>query len=109
VINADLGRAAGASACFYPPDPASFETCTIGGNLAENSGGLRCVKYGVTRDWVLAWRSCWPTAASSAPAASTVKDVMGYDLTRLFVGSEGTLGHDHRGDAAAAAQTRRRS
>ncbi|HEY7600836.1 MAG TPA: FAD-binding protein, partial [Candidatus Limnocylindrales bacterium] len=53
VVNADLGRAAAEHGLFYPPDPASFETCTIGGNLAENSGGLRCVKYGVTVDWVL--------------------------------------------------------
>ena len=53
VINADLGRAVAEHGLFYPPDPASFEICSIGGNLAENSGGLRCVKYGVTRDYVL--------------------------------------------------------
>jgi glycolate oxidase len=53
VINADLNRAVAEHGLLYPPDPASFEMCTIGGNLAENSGGLRCVKYGVTRDWVM--------------------------------------------------------
>ena len=70
VINADLGRAVAEQGLFYPPDPASFEICTIGGNLAENSGGLRCVKYGVTRA-ISCWgsRSCWRTGASSGRAA----------------------------------------
>ena len=63
IINADLGRAVAEHGLFYPPDPASFEICSIGGNLAENSGGLRCVKYGVTRATTsLGWRSCWRTA-----------------------------------------------
>ncbi len=92
VINADLGRAAAAKGLFYAPDPASFETCTIGGNLAENSGGLRCVKYGVTRDAVLALEVVLADGAVIRTGGKTVKDVMGYDLSHLFIGSEGTLG-----------------
>ena len=92
VINADLGRAAAEVGLFYAPDPASFEICTIGGNLAENSGGLRCVKYGVTRDWVLGLEVVLATGEVVRTGGKTVKDVAGYDLTGLFVGSEGTLG-----------------
>jgi glycolate oxidase len=92
VINAELGRAAAEHGLFYPPDPASFEMCTIGGNLAENSGGLRCVKYGVTRDWVLGLEVVLASADVVRTGGKTVKDVAGYDLTGLFVGSEGTLG-----------------
>ena len=92
VINADLGRAVAEHGLFYPPDPASFEICTIGGNLAENSGGLRCVKYGVTRDCVLGLEVVLADGAVIRTGGSTVKDVTGYDLTHLFVGSEGTLG-----------------
>ena len=77
---------------FYPPDPASYEICSIGGNLAENSGGLRCVKYGVTRDYVLGLTVVLADGAVIQTGGKNVKDVMGYDLTRLFVGSEGTLG-----------------
>jgi glycolate oxidase len=92
VINADLGRAVADQGLFYPPDPASFETCSIGGNLAENSGGLRCVKYGVTRDFVMGLEVVLADGSVIHTGGRTVKDVMGYDLTRLFVGSEGTLG-----------------
>ncbi|CAN5629705.1 glycolate oxidase subunit GlcD [soil metagenome] len=92
VINADLGRAAAEVGLFYPPDPASFEICTLGGNLAENSGGLRCVKYGVTRDWVLGLQVVLASGEVVRTGGKTVKDVAGYDLTSLFVGSEGTLG-----------------
>ena len=92
VINADLGRAAAEHGLFYPPDPASFEMCTIGGNLAENSGGLRCVKYGVTRDWVLGLEVVLASGEVMRTGGKTVKDVAGYDLAGLFVGSEGTLG-----------------
>jgi glycolate oxidase len=92
VINADLGLAAQERGLFYPPDPASFETCSIGGNLAENSGGLRCVKYGVTRDWVSGLEVVLADGSVIRTGGRTVKDVMGYDLTQLFVGSEGTLG-----------------
>jgi glycolate oxidase len=92
VINADLGKAVLEHGLFYPPDPASFETCSIGGNLAENSGGLRCVKYGVTRDFVLGLEVVLADGSVIRTGGRTVKDVMGYDLTHLFVGSEGTLG-----------------
>ena len=92
VINADLGRAAAAVGLFYAPDPASFEICTIGGNLAENSGGLRCLKYGVTRDAVLALEVVLADGTVIRTGGKTIKDVAGYDLTHLFVGSEGTLG-----------------
>jgi glycolate oxidase len=92
VINADLNRAAADHGLLYPPDPASFEICTIGGNLAENSGGLRCVKYGVTRDWVLGLEVVLASGEVIRTGGKTVKDVAGYDLTGLFIGSEGTLG-----------------
>jgi glycolate oxidase len=92
VINADLGRAVARHGLFYPPDPASYETCTIGGNLAENAGGLRCVKYGVTGDYVLGLEVVLADGEVIRTGGRNVKDVMGYDLTRLFVGSEGTLG-----------------
>jgi len=92
VINADLGKAAAGHGLFYAPDPASFETCTIGGNLAENSGGLRCVKYGVTRDAVLGLEVVLADGTVIRTGGKNVKDVAGYDLTHLFIGSEGTLG-----------------
>ncbi|HEX5467104.1 MAG TPA: FAD-linked oxidase C-terminal domain-containing protein [Candidatus Limnocylindrales bacterium] len=92
VLNADLGRAAAEHGLFYAPDPASFEICSIGGNLAENSGGLRCLKYGVTRDAVLALEVVLADGSVIRTGGKTVKDVAGYSLTHLFIGSEGTLG-----------------
>jgi len=92
ILNAELGRRVAEHGLFYPPDPASFEICSIGGNLAENSGGLRCVKYGVTRDYVLALEVVLADGSVIRTGGKNVKDVMGYDLTHLFVGSEGTLG-----------------
>ena len=92
VINADVNRALTEHKLFYPPDPASFEMCTIGGNLAENSGGLRCVKYGVTRDWVLGLEVVLADGSVIRTGGKNIKDVAGYDLTNVFVGSEGTLG-----------------
>jgi glycolate oxidase len=92
VINADLNKAAGEHGLFYPPDPASYETCTIGGNVAENSGGLRCVKYGVTRDWIGGLEVVLADGSVIRTGGKNKKDVAGYDLTGLFVGSEGTLG-----------------
>jgi glycolate oxidase len=77
---------------FYPPDPQSKETCTIGGNLAENAGGPRAVKYGVTRQYVLALQAVLPTGELVRLGARTLKSVVGYDLVSLLVGSEGTLG-----------------
>lgn len=91
VITADLQRAAEAQGMFYPPDPASVEFCTVGGNAAENAGGLRAVKYGVTRDYVLALQAVLPDGRVLRTGRATMKTVVGYDLTRLLVGSEGTL------------------
>ena len=76
---------------FYPPDPASIKVSTLGGNIAENAGGLRAVKYGVTRDYVLGLTAVLPTGEIIHTGVETVKGVVGYDLTRLLVGSEGTL------------------
>lgn len=92
VINADLQREAGKLGLFYPPDPQSADFSTLGGNVAENAGGPRCVKYGVTRDYVLGLEVVLPNGDIINTGAKTVKNVTGYDLTRLFVGSEGTLG-----------------
>jgi glycolate oxidase len=92
VINGDLGRAVAARGMFYPPDPASFEISSIGGNLATNAGGFRCLKYGVTRDSVLGLQVVLADGSVIRTGARTVKNVVGYDLTSLFVGSEGTLG-----------------
>jgi glycolate oxidase len=92
VITADLERAVEAQGLLYPPDPASHEMSSIGGNIAENAGGLRCVKYGVTRDYVLGLEVVLADGEVIRTGGRVVKDVMGYDLTRLMVGSEGTLG-----------------
>lgn len=79
------------SGLFYPPDPASSAVCTIGGNIAECAGGPRAVKYGVTRDYVIGLRAVLPSGEVIATGVKTAKGVAGYDLTRLIVGSEGTL------------------
>ena len=77
---------------FYPPDPASLKSSTIGGNVAECAGGPRAVKYGVTKDYVLGLEVVLPTGEIISTGVQTVKSVVGYDLTKLLVGSEGTLG-----------------
>lgn len=92
VVNADLKRAASDAGLFYGPDPASWQSCTIGGNVATNAGGLCCVKYGVTADWVKALQVVLPGGEVMRTGHRTAKGVAGYDLTGLFVGSEGTLG-----------------
>jgi glycolate oxidase len=92
VFTAELSRRAGEHGLFYPPDPSSWEFCSIGGNLATNSGGLCCVKYGVTADYVLGLEVVLASGEVVRTGRRTVKGVAGYDLTRLFVGSEGTLG-----------------
>jgi glycolate oxidase len=92
VLNADLDRAAAAYGLMFAPDPSSFEIATIGGNLATNAGGLRCVKYGVTRDAVLGLEVVLAGGRVLRTGRRTMKGVTGYDLTGLFVGSEGTLG-----------------
>jgi glycolate oxidase len=92
VVTAELQRQVERRGLFYPPDPASKEFCTMGGNVAECAGGPRCVKYGVTRDYVLGLEVVTPTGDIIHTGGRTLKNVVGYDLTRLFVGSEGTLG-----------------
>src|SRR5512142_2326964 len=92
VVTGELQRAVEGRGLFYPPDPASNRFCTLGGNVAECAGGLRAVKYGVTRDYVLGLELVLPTGALISTGARTVKSVAGYDLTRLIIGSEGTLG-----------------
>lgn len=92
VVTGDLQQAAEKYGLFYPPDPASSRFCTIGGNVAECAGGLRAVKYGVTRDYVLGLEAVLPTGEIISTGARTLKSVAGYDLTRLIIGSEGTLG-----------------
>ncbi|PIE60661.1 MAG: glycolate oxidase subunit GlcD [Desulfobulbus propionicus] len=92
VVTAHLQRQVEKIGLFYPPDPASKEFCTMGGNVAECAGGPRCVKYGVTRDYILGLEVVTPTGEIIHTGGATMKDVVGYDLTRLFVGSEGTLG-----------------
>ena len=92
LLNAEVKAAARQHGLWYPPDPSSFEICSIGGNLATNAGGLCCVKYGVTTDYVLGIEVVLADGTVLRLGGRTVKDVAGYDLKRLFVGSEGTLG-----------------
>ncbi len=92
VVTGDLQREVESRGLFYPPDPASHRFCTLGGNVAECAGGLRAVKYGVTKDYVLGLEVVLPTGEIITTGARTAKSVAGYDLTKLIVGSEGTLG-----------------
>lgn len=92
VITAQVQAAAEAEGLFYPPDPGSQKVSTIGGNIAENAGGPRCLKYGVTGDYVLGLEVVLPSGEILHTGGKTVKNVTGYDLKRLMVGSEGTLG-----------------
>ncbi len=92
VVTGRFHRAVEKEGLFYPPDPASSEFATLGGNMAECAGGPRAVKYGVTRDYVLGLEVVLPTGEIVHTGVQTAKGVVGYDLTRLLVGSEGTLG-----------------
>ena len=92
VITQKIDEAAGVHGLFYPPDPGSMRVSTIGGNVAENSGGLRGLKYGVTRDYVLGLEVVLPDGRVARLGNKCVKDVAGYSLKDLFIGSEGTLG-----------------
>ncbi len=92
VITETLQNAVEAEGLFYPPDPASKGSCFIGGNISENSGGPRAVKYGVTKDWVYGLEVVLPTGEIISPGGKLLKNVSGYNTTQLFVGSEGTLG-----------------
>ena len=91
VITNDLQTAVEAVGVFYPPDPASQTICQIGGNVATNAGGPRCVKYGVTRDYLLGLEAVLPSGEVIKTGGRPIKNVTGYDVTRLLCGSEGTL------------------
>jgi len=92
VVTLDLQNAAKEHGLFYPPDPASLDTCSIGGNAATNAGGPSCVKYGTTRDYVLGLEAVLPSGELIEAGVRTRKGVVGYDLRHLLLGSEGTLG-----------------
>jgi len=92
VITLDLMKAVEGKGLFYPPDPNSLDSCTLGGNVAENAGGPRALKYGVTRDYVIGLEWVLPDGEVVRVGRRTIKGVAGYDLVGLFVGSEGTLG-----------------
>ncbi|MFD5468510.1 FAD-binding oxidoreductase [Kitasatospora sp. NPDC127059] len=92
VVNAELARAVEEFGLCYPPDPSSWESCTIGGNIGTGAGGLCCVKYGVTSEYVLGLDVVLADGRLLSTGRRTAKGVAGYDLTRLLVGSEGTLG-----------------
>jgi len=91
VINKDLQDAVEKVGLFYPPDPASQEYSSIGGNVAENAGGMRAAKYGITKDFVMAMRAVLPNGDIIKAGKKTIKDVAGYNLCGILVGSEGTL------------------
>ncbi|WP_313420664.1 FAD-binding oxidoreductase [Brevibacterium casei] len=91
-FNAEVKAAAAEHGLWYPPDPSSYEFCSIGGNVATNAGGLCCVKYGVTTDYVLGMTVVLADGRAVELGGPRVKDVAGLSLTKLFVGSEGTLG-----------------
>jgi glycolate oxidase len=92
LFNAEVKKAAAQHGLWYPPDPSSFEICSIGGNIATNAGGLCCVKYGVTTDYVLGMQVVLADGTAVRLGGPRLKDVAGLSLTKLFVGSEGTLG-----------------
>ncbi|WP_137875782.1 FAD-linked oxidase C-terminal domain-containing protein [Rhodococcus sp. Q] len=92
LLNAEVKKAAAEHGLWYPPDPSSFEICSIGGNAATNAGGLCCVKYGVTTDYVLGMQVVLADGTAVRLGGPRLKDVAGLSLTKLFVGSEGTLG-----------------
>ncbi|MGQ0625620.1 MAG: FAD-binding oxidoreductase [Sporichthyaceae bacterium] len=92
LLNAEVKAAAGARGLWYPPDPSSFEICSIGGNVATNAGGLCCVKYGVTSDYVLGMQVVLADGTAVRLGGPRLKDSAGLSLTKLLVGSEGVLG-----------------
>ena len=92
VINKDLQRAVEEVGLFYPPDPASQEYSTIGGNVSENAGGMRAAKYGITKDYVMAIRAVLPNGDIIRAGKKTIKDVAGYNIAGILIASEGTLG-----------------
>ena len=91
VINLDLQKAVEAKGLFYPPDPASEAYSTLGGNVSENAGGMRAAKYGITKDFVMALRAVLPSGKVIRAGKKTIKDVAGYNIAGILIGSEGTL------------------
>ncbi len=91
VITGDIHRAVEAVGLFYPPDPASLDSCSIGGNIAEGAGGPRAVKYGITQDYVCGLEAVLPSGQIITCGGKLVKNVTGYNLIQLLIGSEGTL------------------
>ena len=91
VINMDLQRAVEEVGLFYPPDPASQDYSTIGGNVSENAGGMRAAKYGITKDYVMATRAVLPNGDVIRAGKRTIKDVAGYNISGILIASEGTL------------------
>ena len=91
VINMALQKAVEAKGLFYPPDPASEEYSTIGGNVSENAGGMRAAKYGITKDYVMALRAVLPNGEIIRAGKRTIKDVAGYNIAGIIIASEGTL------------------
>ncbi len=92
VVYADLENVLAPHGFFFPPDPSSSSVCTLGGNVATNAGGIRGAKYGTTRDYVLGLEVVLPNGQVIRTGSGCIKSASGFDLTRLFVGSEGTLG-----------------
>src|SRR6201993_1931075 len=92
LFNAEVKKAVAEHGLWYPPDPSSYEICSIGGNIATNAGGLCCVKYGVTTDYVLGLQVVLADGTAVRLGGPRLKDVAGLSLTKLFVGREGTLG-----------------
>ncbi len=91
VINMDLQRAVEKIGLFYPPDPASQDYSTLGGNVSENAGGMRAAKYGITKDYVMATRAVLPNGDVIKAGKRTIKDVAGYNISGILIASEGTL------------------
>ncbi len=91
VINMEFQKAVEAVGLFYPPDPASEMYCTLGGNVAENAGGMRAAKYGITKDYVVALRAVLPNGEIITAGKKTIKDVAGYNTAGILIASEGTL------------------
>ena len=92
VINMDLQKTVEAKGLFYPPDPASQDYSTLGGNVSENAGGMRAAKYGITKDFVMALRAVLPNGEIIRAGKRTIKDVAGYNVAGILIASEGTLG-----------------
>jgi len=91
VINAHLQKAVEEKGLFYPPDPASMDYSTIGGNVSENAGGMRAAKYGITKDYVMSLKAVLPNGDIIRAGKRTIKDVAGYNIAGILIASEGTL------------------